>query len=207
MENESTVKTRSKRTSSSRAASEQPKAEVQEPQIASIQEDETLVSSQPKEPSVKKPIIPKDVDLNMRVVVKNGHQGRLVYKSKRTGEKFVWDSFGAEQDMELGELRNARNSSKSFFENNWFMFAPEDAWVIDYLGVGRYYKYAVSIDDFDRIFEMSAEEIPDVVSNMSNGQKRSVAYRARQLIGDGKIDSIRVINALEKSLGVELIEK
>ena len=79
--------------------------------------------------------------------------------------------------------------------------------MIDYLGVGRYYKYAVSIDDFDRIFEMSAEEIPDVVSNMSNGQKRSVAYRARQLIGDGKIDSIRVINALEKSLGVELIEK
>lgn len=45
------------------------------------------------------------------------------------------------------------------------------------------------------------------MAKLSNGQKKSVAYRAKQLIADGVIDSNRKISALEKSLGVELIER
>ena len=41
---------------------------------------------------------------------------------------------------------------------------------------------------------------------MSSGQKRSLAYRAKQLIADKTIDSLAVIHVLEESLGVELIE-
>ena len=47
------------------------------------------------EDEVKKPIIPKDIDLSQLIVVKNGYQGRLVYKSPRTHEKFVWPEFGS----------------------------------------------------------------------------------------------------------------
>ena len=60
----------------------------------------------------------RDLPLNMIVTVRNGFNGRLVYKSPRTGERFVWDEFGDEQDLEFQELRNARNSQKAFFENN-----------------------------------------------------------------------------------------
>ena len=42
---------------------------------------------------------------------------------------------------------------------------------------------------------------------LSKGQKRSVAFRAKQLIDEGTIDSIKTINALESCLGVELIER
>lgn len=45
------------------------------------------------------------------------------------------------------------------------------------------------------------------MSKLSSGQKQSVAYRAKQLIADGTIDSNRAIAALEKALGVELIER
>ena len=34
-----------------------------------------------------------------------------------------------------------------------------------------------------------------------------VAYRARQLLSEDKIDSRRVIDALEKALDVELVER
>ena len=60
----------------------------------------------------------KEVDTTQYVTVRNGFQGRLIYKSPRTGEKYVWEEFGAEQDMELRELKNARNSAKKFFMNN-----------------------------------------------------------------------------------------
>lgn len=153
----------------------------------------------------QKPLIPKDVDPTQYVTVRNGFQGRLVYKSKRTGERFVWDGFGSEQEIELRELRNAKNTYKKFFENNWFMFDEE--WVIDYLGVRNFYKNAVKIEEFDDIFTKDADTIRSIVAKLSTGQKKSIAYRARQLILTGDIDSNKAITALEESLGVELVER
>lgn len=152
-----------------------------------------------------KPIVPKDIDTEQYVTVRNGFQGRLVYVSKHTGERFVWDQFGAEQEMELRELKNAKNSYKKFFENNWFMF--DEDWIVDYLGVQRFYRNAVRIEDFDEIFQKDAKTIYEIISDMSDGQKKSVAYRARVLIADGAIDSNKAITALEESLGVELVER
>lgn len=154
---------------------------------------------------VEKPIIPTDVSPNQFITVKNGFQGKLIYKSKRTGEKFVWEEFGAEQDMELGELKNARNSNKSYFEKNYFMF--DEDWVVYYLGVDRYYKNVLRLDDFDSVFKESPAKLEKIINSLSDGQKHSLGYRARQLIAEGEIDSHKVITTLEKCLGVELIER
>lgn len=156
-------------------------------------------------PVAEKPLIPKEIDPNQIVTVRNGFQGRLVYKSKRTGERWAWDEFGAEQDMELSELKSARNSNKKYFINNWFMF--DESWIIDYLGMRQYYKNSLPIQDFDKLFEKSASEIEKVVSKLSEGQRKSVAYRAKQLIAEGGIDSNKVIATLEKCLGTELVER
>ena len=183
MENETVNRSRSKRTTAT----------------------ESIESKQVQQEAEKKPLVPKDIDPSQYVTVRNGFQGRLVYKSKRTGERFVWDSFGAEQDMELSELRNARNSNKKYFINNWFMF--DEPWIVDYLGMGKYYRFAISIQDFDRLFTKPASEIEKTIANLSDGQKQSVAYRAKQLISEGGIDSNRLIATLEKCLGIELIER
>lgn len=149
--------------------------------------------------------VKKDLDPNMYVVVKNGFNGTLVYKSKKTGERFIWQAFGDEQEMELSELKSARNSSKAFFTNNWFLF--DDPEVIDWLGMSQYYKHALNSKSFDKLFEQSPDEIKCSISELSDGQKKSVVFRAKQLIADGVIDSIKVITALEDSLSVELIER
>lgn len=153
----------------------------------------------------KKAIIPKDIDSSQYVIVRNGFQGKLIYKSRKTGEIFVWDGFGTEQEMELRELRNAKNSYKKFFINNWFMF--DEDWIVDYLGVRQFYKNAIPIDDFDDIFTQKPTELKKTIAGLSDGQKRSVAYRAMELIAKREIDSLSVINALESALNIELIEK
>lgn len=168
----------------------------------SIKHEEVVTESETQENSR---IIAKDIDLNQYITVRNGFQGRLVYKSSRTGEHFVWDEFGAEQEMELRELRDAKNSNKKMFINNWFMF--DESWIIEYLGVGKYYKSSISIADFDTIFTKTPTEIKKIIGGMSDGQKKSVSYRARQLIRDGEIDSRKSIAALEDALNIELIEK
>lgn len=187
MSNETVSKPRTRRSPAegTSTAAERPAAEVSE--------------------TTKKPVVPKEIDPNQIITVRNGFQGRLVYKSKRTGERWSWESFGAEQDMELSELKNARNSNKIYFINNWFMF--DEDWVIDYLGMRQYYKNSLNIQDFDQLFKKPVGEIEDIISKLSEGQRKSVAYRAKQLIAEEEIDSNRVINTLEKCLGVELVER
>lgn len=83
----------------------------------------------------------------------------------------------------------------------------DEPWIVDYLGMGKYYRFAISIQDFDKLFTQPISKIESAISKLSDGQKQSVAYRAKQLISDGKIDSNKVISTLEKCLGIELIER
>ena len=176
-------------------------------------ENETAKKTATKRNVKKKETPPKkeryrvkvDLDPKMMVSVRNGFAGTLYYRSKRTGEEFTWEEFGAEQDLELSELKNARNSSKAFFERNYFLI--DDPEVIEYLNVGQYYENAFDIEDFEDLFEMDPKEIKDKVSKLSRGQKGTVKYRAKQLIADGQIDSLKVIDALESALGVQLVER
>lgn len=143
-------------------------------------------------------------DSTTEVPVINGFSGRLVYKSRKTGEVIVWENFGSEQYIELSELRNAKSSNKKFFINNWFLF--DDPEVIQWLGVDQYYKNSLKLDEFDGFFEKTPDEIVEALNKMSKGQKKTIAFMARQLITDEKIDSRKVITALETGLGMELVE-
>ena len=171
---------------------------------APVADDEKVVVKKKEE---KKEIDYSKVDPNQTVMVINGFNGRLIYKSKKTGEKFVWNEMGAEQEMEIKELRNAKNSSKGFFIKNWFMFGKEDQWVIDYLALGQYYADSIPIDDYDKILTANAKIIESRLANVPDGQKASLANRAAALIKNGDIDSNRAIMALENVLGVELVER
>lgn len=145
------------------------------------------------------------LDPNMVIPVINGYQGKLIYNGKRSGEHIEWEYFGEEQDMTLQELKNVKGSDRMFFENNWFMI--DDPEVIEYLGVEKYYKNALKHDEFDELFEKDAAEIREIISKLSKGQKKSVVYRAKQLIAEEKIDSMKTISTLEECLSVELIER
>lgn len=150
--------------------------------------------------------IPENIDPSQLITVISGCQGKLIYRSPRNNEKFVWDGFGAEQEMELRELKAAKNSSKKFFTSNWWMFKPEDDWVIDYIGVRQFYKNAIAIDSFDNIFAQTPAALKKTIANLSEGQRRCVISRASEMIANGRIDSRKIISALEDSLGVKFAE-
>ena len=178
-----------------------------EPTVSAVSVIDTTETIAKTEATEKKAVIKKRVELdpNSIITVKNGYQGTLVYKSKKTGERFVWETFGDEQDIELSELKSAKNSYKTFFINNWFLI--EDPDVIDYLGVGQYYDNALSYEDFETIFSLSPEDIEKRLARLSKGQKRSIAYRAKKLWDEGVIDSHKVVTTLEKCLAIKIIDR
>lgn len=178
------------------------------PPAEPVEENIEVVTEQPAPKRVEKKEPAKaEIDPNQTVYVINGFNGRLVYKSKRTGERFVWENMGDEQEMELKELRNAKNSSKGFFINNWFMFGKDDQWVIDYLALSQYYRDSIPIDDYDKILMSNYKIIESKLASIPSGQKASLASRARTLIANGDIDSNKSIATLEEVLGAELVER
>ena len=42
----------------------------------------------------------------------------------------------------------------------------------------QYYKNSFNIQDFDQLFKKPVGEIEDIISKLSEGQRKSVAYRA-----------------------------
>ncbi len=151
--------------------------------------------------------IPEEVSPNDIVMVRNGFNGRLVYVSTKTGEKYVWDSFGDEAEMEVKELRTAKNSQKNFFVNNWFMFDDEYSWIIPYLGVSKLYDNAMTIENLQGVLKKTPSEIKKVCSSLNDAQKRTLTYMVKELYANGEIDSLKTVSALESGLGISLSER
>jgi hypothetical protein len=182
-----------------------------EQELKKVQEQESTdnKTSPTPEPINKKVTSRKtkrQIPLNTLVEVKNGFNGKLVFVSKKTvGYKVVFDNFGDTDYIELDELVSASNSQRSFFQKNWFII--DDYEILEFLNVSRFYENALDIDEFDEIFTKTDVEIAEIISKLSDGQKNTLIYRSRQLIDEGGIDSRKIIETLEKSLNVELIER
>lgn len=190
------------KTATKNTTTEQPKFDTT---ISEKAEEKVTAPIQHK--TVEKSFSYQDIDTRETVIVRNGVHGILVYESPRTHEVFKWSEFGDEQEMEIQELRTAKNNYKQFFTENWFMFDDDYAWIVDYLGVGAYYKHTLNIDRLFELFDMSDSDMQKEVSALTNGQKLSIAYIAREMIADGRIDSRKKVEALEAALGMSLSEE
>ena len=91
-------------------------------------------------------------------------------------------------------------------ERGVIMDGDKSEHLLEAIPVMASYCDVIGVRSFAR-FESKEDEIKEIISGLSAGQKKSAAYRARQLILEEKIDSHKAISALEKSLGIELIER
>ena len=153
--------------------------------------------STPAKPAPAKKI--KDSDM---VDVRSCCVGRLSWKSPKTGYKIIWDEFGTVNPMSVEDLRDMRNGSRSFFERNWVAVEGDNAEeVLKFLQIDKYYQDFTTVDDIDEIFSYEPDEIIGVVSKFTPGLKELVARRAAILKDEGEIDSVKIIEAIQKSTG------
>lgn len=159
----------------------------------------------PKDIPQKKKITP--VDRNELVEVRSCVYGELNYVSRSTGNRITWKTFDDPNWVTVGDLMEMRNSQRDFFEKNWIVLVGDNANdVMQYLQVDRYYKMVTSTENFDDIFKYSPDEIPGVVSKLSDSMKETVARRAYALIRNHELDSRTMITALEEALGYDLTD-
>lgn len=160
-----------------------------------------------KPAEAKRRVSSRNMDMNELVDVQSAVYGGLVYVSRKTGYVIEWQEFGSIQPLTVDELMTMRNSQPAFFKNGWVRLIGDNAEdVKHYLQLERYYTNELPFEDFDDVYELSAEDIIAVVGDLSDSMKESIARRAIDLIKDGVIDSNKKINAIETATGYDLSE-
>lgn len=177
-------------------------------ETAVIAEIEEIAEKEKKKdkPTVYKNKSKSKYELTDEILVRNGSSGKLFYSSKKqNGYEIVWEEFGSENYVEYGELIDVRNRYPAFYEKNWWLI--EDADVLESLGVAKYYQNILKIEDFEALFYDTPEDIIAKITPLSDGLKTTIANRAHELYYEDKIDSRKVMDALEKATGKEIIER
>lgn len=179
-----------------------PAKEVQEVQEVQVEKVTTEKVEAPVAPTKPAPKAKPQIDLKMMVPVRNITNGSLTYVSRKTGNEAHWSEFGDVEYFEVAELQTMKTSQPRFFNEPWVMIDDED--VVDYLGLRHMYDRIIADHEIATFFYNPVEEIIAKLQKAPNGTRDLVASKAREMVENGSLDSIRVIRALEKELTIDL---
>lgn len=172
--------------------------EIKEEPAVGIQVEETVRSAPAKRP---------EVSLNDLVYVQSCFHGNLFYKSKRNGSIVEWQRFGEEQPMDVDELMYMRNTQPTFFKEQWIRLVGDNAEdVFNFLRLDRYCKTPLDFDDFDDLFNLDPLELERTVKEFIPSLRESFARRAAEKIEDDSLANLKVIKAIERVTGFELLK-
>ena len=145
-------------------------------------------------------------DLTRMICIKNIAKGKLIYKSKRQmGYTIVWEKRGALNYMELGEFINLKNSDMRFITEPWIRIMEEDeVEILKYANVYQYFKSIIEIDDVDDLLRLPFDKFCSKFDKLPDSFKKTVAERAKDMIANGELDSIKIKKYIEQQLDIEL---
>ena len=148
---------------------------------------------------------PAKVKLDEFVDVQSCMVGKLVWKSKKTGYKLTWDSYGDINPMQVSDLLDMRNDSKYMFIANWVVLLGDRAdEILKYLQVDKYYKDVLTPEDLEEIVTGDPKDLEAALKTMKDSAKEALVYKARQLYRDGELDSAKTIKAVREATGVDI---
>jgi ATP-dependent 26S proteasome regulatory subunit len=145
-------------------------------------------------------------DLTRQICIKNISRGKLIYKSKRQiGYTVEWAKKGDTNYLELGEFINLKNSDRRFITEPWIRIVEEDEIeILQYANVLQYYKEILGIDNTADILKLNFESFKKKFDRLPEGYKNAVVEQAADMIKNGELDSIKIKNYIEQSMGIEL---
>ena len=144
------------------------------------------------------------------VTIKNNTCGELIYINNKTGDIYRWNQHGDTCDIKIADLREMKNSQRTFYTKNKFSvigcvdnedIEPEE--IINYIGIGQYFKADLSPDLYEVINSWSDDKIKEKIPNISISCKQNLIVMLSTMIENEEIDSIRKIRAFETALNTK----
>lgn len=124
--------------------------------------------------------------------------GRVVYKSKKTGEVFKWLETGDDEYFTVEEILAMDNQSHKFLRTPWLIIDDEE--VIEAMGLSEMYSYINRLENMDEFLASPLDEIEEVCKNISKGYKNNLARIVSQKVENKELRDILVIRKLQELL-------
>ena len=172
---------------------------------APVEQTGAAVIKQKKAAKIEEPKV-EPITNDLTVDVASAVNGELIWVSKRTGYKVIWNEFGEKNPLTVADLLDMRNGDRAFFVNNWVTIEdPRADEIMKHLGIDKFYKLIKSVDDLDEIIlGMDPDKIKTALPKFSYSLKETIILRAQELKNEGRLDSSRRIKALEDGTGMEI---
>ena len=130
--------------------------------------------------------------------------GQTFMTGIKTGNTYIFESMGASADIEYQDLIAAVNV------NSKFLFKPlivvDD---VDFINqspkLKKYYDGMYSVNDLTQIFRLPPAKIKQELDILPEGVKESVKSLTSEYIAKGKLDSVKVIKALDEYFGTQFM--
>lgn len=141
-------------------------------------------------------------DRNRQVIVRSCVDGRVIYKSKRSGMTWKWLEKGAYEVLTVEEMLNMESQSHKFLHSPWLMVDDED--IIEAFNLAELYDLVAKVEDIDSFINMSLGEQKQIYNKLPKSLQNQVYNHICFKVDSGEIDSRAKIRQLEELVGMEL---
>lgn len=124
--------------------------------------------------------------------------GRVIYKSKKTGEVFKWLETGDDQYFTVQELLDMDNQSHKFLRTPWLLIDDDE--VVEALGLTEMYSYIKRSEDVEEFLKSPLEEIESICHKLSKGYKCKLATTVSTMIENQELRDVVVIRKMQELL-------
>lgn len=171
---------------------------IEEKNIPDIVEKEEL-----KEPVEKKPA-KRVFDKEELIPCHSIMVGKTFMTGIKTGNTYIFESMGAETEIEYQDLVAAINVNSTFLFKPFIVVDDED-FINQSPKLKKYYDNMYSVDDLSQIFRLPVNRITEELDRLPEGAKQSVKSLASEYIANGKLDSVKVIKTIDDYFGTQLM--
>ena len=141
-------------------------------------------------------------DRTREIPVRSCINGRVIYKSKKTGVTYKWLEKGAYEILTIDELLNMESQSQKFLHSSWLMVDDEE--VIEAFNLQELYDLVAKVEDIDSFINMSLGEQQKIYNKLPKTLQNQVYNHICFKVDSGEIDSRAKIRQLEELVGMEL---
>ena len=130
--------------------------------------------------------------------------GKTFMTGIKTGNTYVFESMGAETEIEYQDLVAAINVNSTFLFKPFIVVDDED-FINQSPKLKKYYDNMYSVDDLSQIFRLPVNRIVEELDRLPEGAKQSIKSLASEYIANGKLDSVKVIKTIDDYFGTQLM--
>ena len=141
-------------------------------------------------------------DDNDLILCMSGVKGNMTFKSQLSGFTVKTTNFGQTVKIPYKDLVYVHNISPRAFHEGSIIVLNEH--LQEEFNLGDVYKNVITPNNIQKVLKLDSEDLSKFISDMPSGMKPALYDEARKMYRDGRLDSIRTVEAIEKEFGISL---